>query len=109
MHPSFPAKDYKTFIETVRKAPGKYSHASSGTGTILHLQMELFKDQTKTFITHILYRGSGPALNDAVSARSDDLRQPALGAALHPGRQARSDRGRGAQAPPEQLPNVPTF
>jgi tripartite-type tricarboxylate transporter receptor subunit TctC len=69
VHPSFPAKDYKTFIEVIKKNPGKYSYGSSGTGGIGHLQMELVKSLTGTFITHIPYRGAGPALNDVVAGQ----------------------------------------
>jgi len=69
VHPSFPAKDYKTFIELLKKNPGKFSYASSGTGGIGHLQTELFKNLSGTFITHIPYRGAGPALNDTVAGQ----------------------------------------
>jgi tripartite-type tricarboxylate transporter receptor subunit TctC len=69
VHPSFPAKDFQSFLEEVKKNPGKYTYASSGTGSILHLLMELFKVHTKTDITHVPYRGSGPALNDAVGGQ----------------------------------------
>jgi len=69
VHPSFPAKDYKGFIAELKKSPGKYSYATSGTGGIGHLQMELYKNQTSTFITHIPYRGAGPALNDTVAGQ----------------------------------------
>jgi tripartite-type tricarboxylate transporter receptor subunit TctC len=69
VHPSFPAKDYAGFMAVLQKNPGKYSFASSGAGGIGHLQMELFKSMTKTFITHIPYRGAGPALNDVVAGQ----------------------------------------
>jgi tripartite-type tricarboxylate transporter receptor subunit TctC len=69
VHPSFPAKDYKSFLELVKKNPGKFSYASSGTGGIGHLQTELFKSLSGTFITHIPYRGAGPALNDVVGGQ----------------------------------------
>ncbi|WP_157085007.1 tripartite tricarboxylate transporter substrate binding protein BugE [Hydrogenophaga palleronii] len=69
VHPSFPAKDLKAFIAELKKSPGKYSYASSGTGGIGHLQTELFKNLTNTFITHIPYRGAGPALNDTIGGQ----------------------------------------
>ena len=69
VHPSFPARDYKGFLAELKKNPGKYSFSSSGTGGIGHLQMELFKNLSGTFVTHIPYRGAGPALNDTVAGQ----------------------------------------
>jgi tripartite-type tricarboxylate transporter receptor subunit TctC len=69
VHPSFPAKDYKGFVAELKRSPGKYSYSSSGTGGIGHLQMELYKNLSGTFITHIPYRGAGPALNDTVGGQ----------------------------------------
>ena len=69
VHPNFPAKDYKSFVAELKKSPGKYSYSSSGTGGIGHLQMELYKNLSGTFVTHIPYRGAGPALNDTVAGQ----------------------------------------
>ncbi len=69
VHPSFPARDYKGFIAELKKNPGKYSYSSSGTGGIGHLQTELFKNMAGVFMTHIPYRGAGPALNDTVAGQ----------------------------------------
>ncbi len=69
VHPSFPAKDYKSYVAELKKSPGRYSYSSSGTGGIGHLQMELYKNLSGTFVTHIPYRGAGPALNDTVAGQ----------------------------------------
>ena len=69
VHPSFPARDYKAFLAELKKSPGKHSYASSGTGGIGHLQMELYKSLSQTFVLHIPYRGAGPALNDTVAGQ----------------------------------------
>ena len=69
VNPGFPARDYKGFVAELKKNPGKYSYASSGTGGIGHLQMELYKNLSGTFVTHIPYRGAGPALNDVVAGQ----------------------------------------
>jgi len=59
------------FIKYARAHPGKLSMASSGNGTSIHLSGELFKSMTGTFMTHIPYRGSGPALLDLVGGNVD--------------------------------------
>ena len=69
VHPSFPAKTYAQFIQEVKKNPGKHSYSTAGTGSIGHLQMELYKGMSGAFVTHIPYRGSGPALNDTVAGQ----------------------------------------
>ena len=69
VHPSFPAKDFQGFLAELKKNPARYSYSSSGTGGIGHLQMELFKSMVGVFVTHIPYRGAGPALNDTVAGQ----------------------------------------
>jgi len=69
VNPSFPAKDFKTFMAVLKANPGKYSYSSSGTGGIGHLQTELFKSLAGVFIVHIPYRGAGPALADTVGGQ----------------------------------------
>ena len=59
------------FIKYARANPGKLSMASSGNGTSIHLAGELFKSMTGTFMTHIPYRGSGPALLDLIGGNVD--------------------------------------
>ena len=59
------------FIQYARANPGKLNMASSGNGTSIHLAGELFKSMTGIFMTHIPYRGSGPALMDMVGGNMD--------------------------------------
>jgi tripartite-type tricarboxylate transporter receptor subunit TctC len=68
---NLPYANFKAFLEAVRAAPGKFNFGSAGAGTSHHLAGELFKQQTKTFITHIPYTGAGPALRDLVSGQVD--------------------------------------
>ena len=66
-----PVNNFKEFLDFVRKNPAKLNYGSAGGGTSHHLAGELFKLQTKTFITHIPYRGAGPALQDLIAGNVD--------------------------------------
>lgn len=63
--------NFQDFLKQVKSSPGKLNYGSAGGGTSHHLAGELFKQQTKTFITHIPYRGAGPALNDLIAGNVD--------------------------------------
>ena len=63
--------DIKSFVTYVKANPGRLNMASSGNGTSIHLAGELFKTQTNTFMVHIPYRGSAPAITDLVGGQAD--------------------------------------
>jgi len=108
VHPSFPARNYKDFVAELKKNPGRYSYASSGVGGILHLQMELFKSLTGTFVTHIPYRGAGPAVSDVMAGQVHiAVDSPTSIPAIRDGRLIPI-----VVAAPQRMkehPNVPTF
>nr|WP_114970533.1 tripartite tricarboxylate transporter substrate binding protein [Rhodoferax ferrireducens] len=71
VNPKLVPGDFKAFLAQVRKNPGRMNYGSAGSGTSHHLAGELFKQQTQTFITHIPYRGAGPALGDLMAGNVD--------------------------------------
>lgn len=109
VHPSVPAKDIKEFIELLKKSPGKYSFATSGTAGIGHMMGELFMSASNTEMVHIPYKGAGPAVIDVVGGQV-----PVLFDNL-PSSKSQIDAGNMrllAVAAPKRLaayPNVPTF
>jgi len=78
-----PVTDLKGLLDTLRKNPGKLNYGSAGNGTSHHLAGELFKLQTKTFITHIPYRGAGPALQDLIAGQVDMMFDGLGSSAVH--------------------------
>jgi tripartite-type tricarboxylate transporter receptor subunit TctC len=67
VHPSVPAKSVKDVIEMVKKEPGKWTYASSGNGTSIHMSGAMFTQMTGTDILHIPYKGSAPAVTDLLA------------------------------------------
>jgi tripartite-type tricarboxylate transporter receptor subunit TctC len=101
------AADFKTFLAQVRSNPGKLNYGSAGGGTSHHLAGELFKLQTKTFITHIPYRGAGPALQDLIAGNVDMMFDGLGSSAAHiKGGRIKALMVSGAQRSPA-FPDVP--
>jgi tripartite-type tricarboxylate transporter receptor subunit TctC len=69
VNPKVPAADFKSFVGLLKSQPGQYNYASVGPGSSNHLTAELFKAQTGTFVTHIPYRGGGPAQQDLLGGQ----------------------------------------
>ncbi|MDO9147437.1 MAG: tripartite tricarboxylate transporter substrate binding protein [Hydrogenophaga sp.] len=76
--PTLPVKDVKELVALAKAQPGKLNYASSGPATPPHLAGELFKQSTGTFITHIPYRGSSPALQDVMGGQADFVFDPGI-------------------------------
>jgi tripartite-type tricarboxylate transporter receptor subunit TctC len=109
VHPDFPAQDFKAFLAYVKANPGKVNYASPGNGSPHHLAMEMFKNRTGTFITHIPYRGAAPAMADVMGGQVPcmflDL---ASGLSIIQGKKVRVLAiGTGARS--KLLPDVPTL
>lgn len=68
---NLPANNMRELIAYAKANPGKLNYASSGAGSIQHIAGELFKQMTGTFITHIPYRGAGPAVQDLLGGQVD--------------------------------------
>lgn len=106
---SLPATSVKEFIELARRRPGGLNMASSGNGTSIHLTGELFKSLTKTYMVHLPYRGSAPALQDLIAGNTQVMFDNLPSALPH----IRSGRLRALAVTSRErspaLPNVPTM
>jgi len=69
VHPGVPAQNIKEFLDYLRQNPGKVNFATPGSGSLGHMMGETFKFNGKVSMTHIPYRGAGPALNDVLGGQ----------------------------------------
>jgi tripartite-type tricarboxylate transporter receptor subunit TctC len=69
VHPSLPVNTVAEFIAYLKKNPGKVAYGSPGNGSNNHMLAELFKSATNTFMLHIPYRGTGPAMTDLLGGQ----------------------------------------
>ena len=109
VNPSVPANTVKELIALAKSRPGKLNYASSGNGTSIHLSAELFKAQTQTFITHIPYRGSTPALTDLMAGQVDLMFDNLPSALPHIRAGKLRALGVTTRQPSPALPGVPTI
>ncbi len=108
IHPSLRVNSVKELIELAKKRPGELLYASSGIGGFPHMSTEMFKMMTKTNITHIPFKGGGPAAVDTMAGHSQILfgSMPTVASIIASGRLKLLATG-GKQRHPK-LPNVPT-
>lgn len=108
LSPKVPANTLAELIAYAKAHPGKLNFASSGNGSIQHIAGELFKQLTGTFITHIPYRGSGPAVQDLLGGQVDMFITTPAGVVS----QIQAGKLKGIAVTSKQrlssLPNVPT-
>ena len=108
LSPKVPANTLQELIAYAKANPGKLNYASSGNGSIQHIAGELFKQLTGTFITHIPYRGSGPAVQDLLGGQVDMFITTPAGVVS----QIQAGKLKGVAVTSKQrlssLPNVPT-
>ena len=108
-HPNSGYKSAGELVAAARRQPGRINYASPGVGTPHHLSMELFKNTAKVFLTHIPYRGTGPAVTDLLGGQVDAMFLPIHVALPH----IRSGRlvalGIGSDKRHALLPELPTL
>lgn len=104
-----PAKDVKELVGLLKAKPGKFTYGSAGPGSTFHMAAELFKGVSGTAITHIPYRGGGPALADTIGGQVD-MSFPVLSAAMQHVQSGKL-RALGVTGPQRStlLPGVPTI
>ena len=107
--PGFPAKDFNEFVKLAKANPGKYSYATSGVGTVLQLAMELLKERTGIFVTHIPYRGGAQIANDVIGNQVDLAMLVSASATPHINSKSLKAFGVTGGKRLESLPDVPAF
>jgi tripartite-type tricarboxylate transporter receptor subunit TctC len=108
IHPDVPARNFKEFVAYVKANPGRLNYASAGNASAGHLAMEYLKLTTGMFMTHIPYRGTGPALTDLLAGRTQAFSAgtPALLPHIRSGRLRAIAVGTPVRLP--SLPDIPT-
>ncbi len=106
---NFQAKNYKDLVALIKDNPGKYAYASSGAGGATNLAMEYFKSYDKLDVTHVPYRGTGPALNDVIGGQVPMIWDTLVSSLPHIKSGSLLAVAVAAPSRVAQLPDVPTF
>lgn len=107
--PGLPVKNFADFVKLAKASPGKYNYATSGVGTVLHLAMELLKDRTSIYVTHVPYRGGAQIATDVIGNQVDLAMLVSTSAIPHVGANRLKPLGVTSEKRLEALPDVPTF
>ena len=109
VHPSIPVGNVREFIAYAKANPSKIAYGTSGIGSTYHLGAELFASQTGTVLTHVPYKGAGPAAQDLIAGHIHMMMEAVYSAA--PNVKAGKVRALGIASPKRnaQLPDVPTL
>ena len=83
IHPSVPAKSLKEFVEVAKQKPGALNYASAGIGSSLHMAAELLKKRTGIAMTHVAYKGAGPAVAALLSSEVQVLTGTVVSTVAH--------------------------
>lgn len=107
--PGLPVQSYADFVKLAKAAPGKYSYATSGVGTVLQLAMELLKQTGGLFVTHVPYRGGAQIATDVIGNQVDLAMLVSTSAIPHVNGNRLKALGVTGSQRLDALPNVPTF
>lgn len=109
VNPSLPAHSVKEYIALAKAQPGKVTCASSGSGSTIHMSCEMFKHMLSLEITHVPYKGSGPALTDLMGGQVNSMFDNIPSSITHIRSGKLRALGVAAEKRSSMLPQVPTF
>lgn len=107
--PGLPVQSYADLVKLAKAAPGKYNYATSGVGTVLQLAMELLKEKSGIYVTHIPYRGGAQIASDVIGNQVDLAMLVSTSAIPHVAGGRVKALGVTGTKRLDALPNVPTF
>jgi tripartite-type tricarboxylate transporter receptor subunit TctC len=107
-HPERPFKNLAEFLAYARANPGKLNYGTPGNGTSPHIATEVFNREAKVKLSHVPYKGAGPALQDLIGGQIDVVFDPGVGIAPAKAGKVRMIAIAGPQRHPD-FPDIPTL